>query len=80
MTTGTLTTSGALVKRTVRKGAKLIVADPRRIELARLATEHRVDAVLVAGDVFDAQTVTERTLRRMMEVSGDHPNAAIASY
>lgn len=33
--------------------------------LARLATEHRVDAVLVAGDVFDAQTVSERTLRRL---------------
>jgi formate dehydrogenase alpha subunit len=29
---------GALVKRTVRNGAKLIVADPRRIELARMAT------------------------------------------
>jgi DNA repair exonuclease SbcCD nuclease subunit len=33
--------------------------------LAALATEHRVDAVLVAGDVFDAQTVSERTLRRL---------------
>jgi DNA repair exonuclease SbcCD nuclease subunit len=36
--------------------------------LARLATEHRVDAVLVAGDVFDAQTVTERTLRRVFNL------------
>ena len=26
--------------------------------IARLANEHAVDAVLVAGDVFDAQTVT----------------------
>jgi DNA repair exonuclease SbcCD nuclease subunit len=33
--------------------------------LAALATEHRVDAVLVAGDVFDAQTVSERTVRRL---------------
>lgn len=33
--------------------------------LAALATEHRADAVLVAGDVFDMQTVSERTLRRL---------------
>lgn len=33
--------------------------------LARLATEHRVEAVLVAGDVFDAQTVSDRTIRRL---------------
>lgn len=33
--------------------------------IARLATEHAVDAVLVAGDVFDAQTVSDRTLRRL---------------
>jgi len=33
--------------------------------LARLANEHRVDAVLVAGDVFDAQAVSERTIRRL---------------
>ncbi|MDR6890352.1 MULTISPECIES: metallophosphoesterase family protein [Variovorax] len=33
--------------------------------LAALATEHGVDAVLVAGDVFDMQTVSERTLRRL---------------
>ena len=31
---------GAGVKRAVRKGAALIVADPRRIELARMATHH----------------------------------------
>lgn len=34
--------------------------------LARLATEHQVDAVLVAGDVFDAQTVAERTIRQLL--------------
>ncbi len=33
--------------------------------LARLATEHRADAVLVAGDVFDAQGVTDRTVFRL---------------
>lgn len=33
--------------------------------LAALAAEHQVDAVLVAGDVFDMQTVSERTLRRL---------------
>lgn len=33
--------------------------------IARLAREGAVDAVLVAGDVFDAQTVTDRTLRRL---------------
>ena len=29
------------------------------------ATEEQVDAVLVAGDVFDAQTVSDRTIRRL---------------
>lgn len=33
--------------------------------LASIATEQGVDAVLVAGDVFDAQTVTEKTIRRL---------------
>jgi DNA repair exonuclease SbcCD nuclease subunit len=33
--------------------------------LAELATEHQVDAVLVAGDVFDAQTLGERTVRQL---------------
>jgi DNA repair exonuclease SbcCD nuclease subunit len=33
--------------------------------LASLATEHQVDAVLVAGDVFDAQTVSDKTIRRL---------------
>lgn len=33
--------------------------------IARLATEQGVDAVLVAGDVFDAQTVSDRTIRRL---------------
>lgn len=32
--------------------------------LARLAAQQHVDAVLVAGDVFDAQTVSDKTLRR----------------
>jgi len=33
--------------------------------LAALATEHAVDAVVVAGDVFDAQTVSARCIRRL---------------
>ena len=33
--------------------------------LAALATERNVDAVLVAGDVFDAQTVADKTVRRL---------------
>jgi DNA repair exonuclease SbcCD nuclease subunit len=33
--------------------------------LAALASEHSVDAVLVAGDVFDAQTVSDKTVRRL---------------
>lgn len=33
--------------------------------LATLATEHQVDAVLVAGDIFDAPTISERTLRQL---------------
>ncbi len=32
--------------------------------IARLATHENVDAVLVAGDVFDAQTVADRSLHR----------------
>ncbi|CAN7564829.1 metallophosphoesterase family protein [Variovorax sp. LjRoot178] len=38
--------------------------------LASLATQHEVDAVLVAGDVFDAQTVSERTVRRLFNALG----------
>lgn len=33
--------------------------------LAGIATDRSVDAVLVAGDVFDAQTVADKTIRRM---------------
>lgn len=33
--------------------------------IARHAAQGRFDAVLVAGDVFDAQTVSERTIRRL---------------
>ncbi len=38
--------------------------------IARLATEHAVDAVLVAGDVFDLQTVSERTIRQLFLALG----------
>lgn len=33
--------------------------------IADLASQYAVDAVLVAGDVFDAQTVSDRTVRRL---------------
>jgi DNA repair exonuclease SbcCD nuclease subunit len=33
--------------------------------IAELASERQADAVLVAGDVFDAQTVSDRTVRRL---------------
>ena len=33
--------------------------------IADLASEEAVDAVLVAGDVFEAQTVSDRTIRRL---------------
>ena len=56
--------------------------------LAALAVAHQVDAVLVAGDVFDAQTVADRTILRMFNamaafsgpwvlISGNH-DAALA--
>src|SRR5690606_8730201 len=35
--------------------------------VAELATEHRADAVLVAGDVFDAKTVADKTIRRLFQ-------------
>jgi len=34
-------------------------------KIAKLAVDHAVDAVLVAGDVFDAQTVSDRTIRKL---------------
>ncbi len=56
--------------------------------IADLATEEAVDAVLVAGDVFDAQMVSDRTIRRLFNamaaytgpwvlISGNH-DAALA--
>lgn len=36
--------------------------------IAALATAEQVDAVLVAGDVFDAQTVSDRTLHRTFQL------------
>lgn len=35
--------------------------------LSQLATAHAVDAVLVAGDVWDAQTVSDKTIRRLFQ-------------
>ena len=34
-------------------------------QLATIATDRGVDAILVAGDVFDAQTVADKTIRRL---------------
>lgn len=53
-------------------GAALVEARFEAIEtLARLANEHQCDAVLVAGDVFDAQTVSDRTIRRVFNATKD---------
>ncbi|MFT0531474.1 metallophosphoesterase family protein [Castellaniella hirudinis] len=41
--------------------------------IAALAAEARVDAVLVAGDVFDAQTVSDRTIRRLFNALQGYP-------
>jgi len=51
-------------------GAALVEARFEAIEkLAQLANEHQCDAVLVAGDVFDAQTVSDRTVRRVFNAT-----------
>lgn len=45
-----------------------ILAEARFLAVERIATlaaQEHVDAVLVAGDVFDAQTVSDRTIRRL---------------
>ena len=41
--------------------------------IARLAAERAADAVLVAGDVFDAQTVSDRTVRRLFNAIAAYP-------
>ena len=41
--------------------------------LAALAAEEQVDAVLVAGDIFDAQTLSERTLHRTFQALSAYP-------
>jgi DNA repair exonuclease SbcCD nuclease subunit len=38
--------------------------------IARLASEHRVDAVLVAGDAFDANDVADATVHRALQAMG----------
>lgn len=65
---------GAGVKRAVRRGAKLIVADPRRIELAKMASHYLMqrpgsDIALINGlchvilkeGLYDHEFVAERT-------------------
>lgn len=41
--------------------------------LAQLASDQACDAVLVAGDVFDAQTVSDRTIRRTFNAMAGFP-------
>lgn len=43
--------------------------------LAALALQHAVDAVLVAGDVFDAQTVSDKTIRRLFNAMQGYTGA-----
>ncbi|HLV77659.1 MAG TPA: DNA repair exonuclease [Marinobacter sp.] len=51
-------------------GAALAEARFEAVErLAQLATERQCQAVLVAGDVFDAQTVSDRTIRRLFNAT-----------
>lgn len=40
--------------------------------LAALATEQRVDLVLVAGDVFDAQGIADKTVLRLFNATRAH--------
>jgi predicted molibdopterin-dependent oxidoreductase YjgC len=78
---------GAAVKRAVRKGAKLIVADPRGIELARIATLHLAQSpgsdiallnglchVIIREDLHDKTFVAERT------EGYDQMKAAVETY
>lgn len=37
--------------------------------IAQLATQEQVDIVLVAGDIFDAQMVSDRTIRRLLNAT-----------
>ena len=48
--------------------AALVEARIQVVErLATIAQERHADAVLVAGDVFDAQTVSDKTIRRLFQ-------------
>lgn len=40
--------------------------------IAQLAARERVDVVLVAGDVFDAQNVSEKTIRRLFQAMSEY--------
>lgn len=54
--------------------ALLTEARFRTIErLCALAVEHRVDMVVVAGDVFDAQTVADKTIHRLFQSLAGYP-------
>lgn len=52
-----------------------LLADARFLvveALAHLAQAEQVDAVLVAGDVFDAQTVADKTIHRLFKAMGGY--------
>lgn len=54
----------------------LALAEARLATVARLAqraAQQRADAVLVAGDVFDAQAISPRTLRRLFNALAAYP-------
>jgi len=54
-------------------GAALSEARLLTVEtIAALARDEAVDVVLVAGDVFDAQTVSDRTIRRLFNALAAH--------
>lgn len=56
------------------EGALLAAARFQAVErLAALAREERVDLVLVAGDVFDAQGVADKTIHRLFHALRDYP-------
>ena len=78
---------GALIKRAVTRGARLIVADPRRLELARLADIHLqmlpgTDVALfnsMLRHVIDAGLVNQEFVAARMK-DFDAVRAAVAPY
>lgn len=56
----------------VEDAAALFDARFKAVErLAQLATDEKVDAILVAGDVFDAPNLSDRTIHRTFNALAD---------